>query len=89
MVVLNGMAGPTPEPSQLPSYEEALSAPLKEPEATKAFARGIVEKYVLDTESKMDGSMHPALDATCPHIKLDSESHKWVDNEPDEENINL
>jgi hypothetical protein len=45
--------------SHHPLYEEAVGTPLNESRFTKEIARSVVEDYVLGTESKMDGSLHP------------------------------
>lgn len=77
------------ERAQAPEQQGSLILQLEESKVAKTHVRNAVEKYVLDTDNKLDGSMHPALNITSPLIKLDSESHKWVEKELDEEEIDL
>lgn len=70
--------------SSPPTYEEAISDPLKQPRRTKEHAKTLVDTYMLSKDSKLDGSVHPGLDTSYQGIKLDTQTHQWVDDLPED-----
>ena len=67
--------------SNFPADEESISYVLRQGEEAKHRARDMVDRYMLSTDSKMDGTLHPGLDTTNPQIRLDTKSHQWIEEE--------
>ena len=65
-------------PGPLPTCEASITAPLRVPGAAKARFREVVESYMLNREtSKLDGSIHPALDTTSDN-KVLLQPHQFI-----------
>ncbi|MCJ1385116.1 hypothetical protein MMC17_008235 [Xylographa soralifera] len=71
-----------------PVSHDSIDYTLTYGERVKAHAVSIVEGYMLSTDSKMDGTLHPALNTTDRRVMLDTSLQRWVEVEP-EENLDL
>ncbi len=69
------------------TYEEAISDSLKQLRRTKKHAKTLVDTYMLSKNSKLDGSVHSGLDTSYQGIKLDTQTHQWVDDLSEDMNL--
>ncbi|MCJ1433729.1 hypothetical protein MMC27_003093 [Xylographa pallens] len=71
-----------------PIYCESIDDALRRGEKVETQAVSEVEGYMLSTDSKIDGTLHPALNTISARIMLDTSLHRWVEIEP-EKDLNL